>query len=186
MVEEKIKRMELAEVQRQIMEESLLEEQYQCLDKQAQEALSKKEELLREQENQRRKLDEEAEMALKAKETITRQLMLQRKLKKKEMELEKAALITSFLKEDASNSAQSRPPSKCEFNLRPSPKVMGALTNSQGDPGPLYSIPPARATPPTCTAAVVGSTISTSLPLAQIQHVPQVQLPTTESLLTQS
>uniref|UniRef100_A0A1A8AXD9 Uncharacterized protein n=1 Tax=Nothobranchius furzeri TaxID=105023 RepID=A0A1A8AXD9_NOTFU len=56
MLEERIKRMELAEVQRQIMEESLMDEQYQHLDQQARKALRRREELLREQEVQRRSI----------------------------------------------------------------------------------------------------------------------------------
>lgn len=55
MLEEQFKRMELAEVQRQIMEQTLVDEQCTLLDKEARDALDEKEELLREQERQRRR-----------------------------------------------------------------------------------------------------------------------------------
>lgn len=67
MLEEQVKRMELAEVQWQIMEQTLIDEQCSLLDKEARDALNEKEELLREQERQRCLLDEKAEMAYKRK-----------------------------------------------------------------------------------------------------------------------
>lgn len=80
MLEKQIKHMELAEVQRQIMEQTLIDEQCNLLDKEARDALDEKEELLREQEWQRRWLDEKAEMAYKSKEAITKHQMLQLQL----------------------------------------------------------------------------------------------------------
>ncbi|ROL45664.1 hypothetical protein DPX16_17780 [Anabarilius grahami] len=77
-LEEQVKRMELAEVQRQIMEQTLVDEQCNLLDKEAKDALYEKEELLREQERERRRLEEKAEMAYKSKEAITRHQMLRR------------------------------------------------------------------------------------------------------------
>ncbi|KAK7884792.1 hypothetical protein WMY93_027915 [Mugilogobius chulae] len=114
MLEEKVKRMELAEAQRQVMEQTIVDEQCTLLDQQARDALNEREELLREQERQRRRLEEKADLAYKAKEAITRQQLLQQRLKEKEMEVERAALITSFLKEEESKSPPySRPLSEC-------------------------------------------------------------------------
>ncbi|CAL1613039.1 unnamed protein product [Knipowitschia caucasica] len=74
-LEERMKRMELAEAQRQVMEQTLVDEQCLLLDRKARDALN------------------EQEMAHKAKEAISKQQILQRRLKEKEMEVEKAALI---------------------------------------------------------------------------------------------
>ncbi|XP_055010357.1 serine/arginine repetitive matrix protein 1 [Boleophthalmus pectinirostris] len=133
MLEERMKRMELAEAQRQ----------------QAREALHEKEELLREQEQQRRRLEEKAEIAYKTKEAITRQQILQRRLKEKEMEVEKAALITSFLKEEETKSPpHSRPLSVSEYNLRLPSTAQPLPPRSQGPPDMLHSTPVTQAPPP--------------------------------------
>ncbi|XP_070410955.1 uncharacterized protein [Nothobranchius furzeri] len=185
MLEERIKRMELAEVQRQIMEESLMDEQYQHLDQQAREALRRREELLREQEIQRRKLDEEAEIALKAKEAITRRLMLQRKLKEKEIEFEKATLITSLLKEETSSSVASRPQSGDESNKGSPADVMGVPPPSQGAHGPAHSAPTVIGPPPAFTAAVPNPPVSTSQLTTRASPVLQPQPPAMVNLPTQ-
>ncbi|KAI4886256.1 hypothetical protein NFI96_006961 [Prochilodus magdalenae] len=157
------------------MEENMVDEQYQLLDKQAREALSKREELLREQESQRRKLDEEAEIALKTKEKITKHLMLQRKLKEKEMELEKAALITSFLKEETSSPVQSRPLSESEFNPRLPVDDKGVPPHSQGELGPLHSTPYANAPPPIVIPAAYGQVRDPQMPLLYPQQHPTLR-----------
>lgn len=164
MLEEQVKRMELAEVQRQIMEQTLVDEQCTLLDKEARDALDEKEELLREQERQRRRLEEKAEMAYKSKEAITRHQMLQRRLKEKEMELAQAALITSFLKEEGIKSpSSSRPLSECEYNLRSSSEAQPLLLHSQGGHGLLHSTPSIHVLPPV-SSAVISPPVSTSLP----------------------
>lgn len=61
MLEERMKRLELAELQ--MVEESLAEDQYQLLDARTREGLCKREELLREQERQRHQIDNEARAA---------------------------------------------------------------------------------------------------------------------------
>nr|XP_054592272.1 uncharacterized protein LOC129157132 [Nothobranchius furzeri] len=185
MLEERIKRMELAEVQRQITEENLMDEQYQHLDQQAREALRRREELLREQEIQRRKLDEEAEIALKAKEAITRRLMLQRKLKEKEIELEKATLITSLLKEETSSSVASRPQSGDESNKGFPADVMGVPPPSQGAHGPAHSAPTVIGLPPAFTAAVHNPPVSTSQLTTRASPILQPQPPVMVNLPTQ-
>ncbi|XP_019218180.1 uncharacterized protein LOC109203254 [Oreochromis niloticus] len=115
MLEEKMKGMELAELQRQMMEESLAEEQCLILDAQAREALSKKEELYMQQERQRRQLDEEARTAHDTRESITRRLSMQRRLKEKEMELKKASLIAAFLRDQEDGLPSSRSLNNCEY-----------------------------------------------------------------------
>ncbi|XP_005167247.1 uncharacterized protein [Danio rerio] len=104
-VEEKLKSMELAEMQRQMVEESKAEEQCEFLDQQARLALYEREELLREQQRRSHQLDEEARAAHKTKELITKQLERQRRIKQKEMELEKARLVASLLRESESENA---------------------------------------------------------------------------------
>ncbi|XP_042073118.1 uncharacterized protein LOC121813428 [Haplochromis burtoni] len=116
MLEEKMKGMELAELQRQMMEESLAEEQCLILDAQAREALSKKEELYMQQERQRRQLDEEARTAHNTRESITRRLSMQRRLKEKEMELKKASLIAAFLRDQEDGLPAPRPLNNCEYD----------------------------------------------------------------------
>ncbi|KAK7916727.1 hypothetical protein WMY93_012488 [Mugilogobius chulae] len=156
MLEEKVKRMELAEAQRQVMEQTIVDEQCTLLDQQARDALNEREELLREQERQRRRLEEKADLAYKAKEAITRQQLLQQRLKEKEMEVERAALITSFLKEEESKSPPySRPLSECS--------KYAAQLQSQREPGLGHSTPFTQA--PVFNAAV-NPPVSTSLPPA--------------------
>ncbi|KAK7945263.1 hypothetical protein WMY93_000991 [Mugilogobius chulae] len=171
MLEEKVKRMELAEAQRQVMEQTIVDEQCTLLDQQARDALNEREELLREQERQRRRLEEKADLAYKAKEAITRQQLLQQRLKEKEMEVERAALITSFLKEEESKSPPySRPLSECS--------KYAAQLHSQREPGLSHSTPFTQA--PVFNAAV-NPPVSTSLPPAA---APQNRVPAT-SMLTQ-
>ncbi|KAL1250707.1 hypothetical protein QQF64_018503 [Cirrhinus molitorella] len=106
-VEEKLKSMELAEMQRQMVEESKAEEQCEFLDQQARLALYEREDLLREQQRRSRQLDEEARAAHKTKELITKQLERQRRIKQKEMELEKARLIALLLRESETENASA-------------------------------------------------------------------------------
>ncbi|XP_026095552.1 uncharacterized protein LOC113067383 [Carassius auratus] len=115
-VEEKLKSMELAEMQRQMVEESKAEEQCEFLDQQARLALFEKEDLLREQQRRSRHLDEEARAAHKTKELITKQLERQRRIKQKEMELEEARLIASLLQESETENAATVPQTRRELD----------------------------------------------------------------------
>ncbi|XP_016088613.1 uncharacterized protein [Sinocyclocheilus grahami] len=115
-VEEKLKSMELAEMQRQMVEESKAEEQCEFLDQQARLALYEREDLLREQQRRSRQLDEEARAAHKTKELITKQIERQRRIKQKEMELEKARLIASLLQETENENAKAIPQARCELD----------------------------------------------------------------------
>lgn len=72
-----MKGIELADLQRQMMEESLAEEQCLLLDAQAWKVLSKKEELYMYQERQRCQIDEEARTAHGTRESITKHLSWQ-------------------------------------------------------------------------------------------------------------
>ncbi|XP_073715795.1 uncharacterized protein [Misgurnus anguillicaudatus] len=172
--------MELAEVQRQIMEQTLVDEQCTLLDKEARKALNAKEDLLREQERQRRRLEEKAEMAYKSKEAITRHQMLQRRLKEKEIELAQAALITSFMKEDEGieSSRSSKPLSECEYNPRSSSEVKPSLFHSQGVHGLLHSTPSNHVLP-SVSSAVISPPFLTSFTSVQPAY-------TTTSVIAQS
>lgn len=64
-----------------------------------------REDLLREQQRSSRQLDEEARAAHKTKELITKHLERQRCIKEKEMELAKACLIASLLRESDTKNA---------------------------------------------------------------------------------
>ncbi|KAL1255106.1 hypothetical protein QQF64_013167 [Cirrhinus molitorella] len=115
-VEEKLKSMELAEMQRQMVEESKAKEQCEFLDQQARLALYEREGLLREQQRRSRQLEEEARAAHKTKELITKQLKRQRRIKQKEMELEKARLIASLLRESETENAAAVSQTKGELD----------------------------------------------------------------------
>ncbi|ROI46928.1 Retrovirus-related Pol polyprotein from type-1 retrotransposable element R2 [Anabarilius grahami] len=79
-------------------------------------ALYEREDLLREQQRRSRQLDEEVRAAHKTKELITKQLERQRRIKQKEMELEKARLIASLLRESETGNATAVPQTRSELD----------------------------------------------------------------------
>ncbi|KAG7500236.1 hypothetical protein JOB18_012395 [Solea senegalensis] len=129
MLEESVKHLELEEMKRQIVEDSNVEDEYQRLDSKARETLERKEEFLRDQERSRRQLDKEARVAHETRVALTKQIVMQRRLKEKQIELERASLITTFLKEQEDNLASSQPLSNCEYDLGLQIRSSGAHTS---------------------------------------------------------
>lgn len=82
-LEEKLKALELEELQRQIEEDATADKECQRLDDQAREAL-------------------------KAREALAKQIDIRRRLKKAQNELEVAKLVTSFLKQDSNSRSGSQ------------------------------------------------------------------------------
>ncbi|XP_022540035.2 uncharacterized protein LOC111195821 [Astyanax mexicanus] len=162
-LEERIKRLELTELKRQVEEQHIAEQQCQLLDDQARKALDQREELLREQERKSRQLDEEARAAHRSRECLTRQLALQRRLKEKEIELEKARLIAAFLKESEIESSEHSTPNRVSEVIFPAQSSSDPTV-----PAPCYKMTPVNQAPP-------------SVALQQSPPAPPVQQHTTGS-----
>ncbi|XP_073719287.1 uncharacterized protein [Misgurnus anguillicaudatus] len=145
-LEEKVKEMELKEVQRQIQEDLCADIECQRLELQAKEAARQQEE------------------ALKAKEALTKQLERQRRLKKAENRLEVAKLVSSLLQEQNAEA----PPDNF-----PTPDSFVAPPQSQADKATVISSSHQRHSTPQHAAVLYSAPTSTGitpvLPLAPLQ-----------------
>lgn len=163
-LEEKVKEMELKEVQRQIEEDSCADIECQRLELQAKEAQRQQEE------------------ALKAKEALTKQLERQRRLKKAENRLEVAKLVSSLLQEQNAEAPPDNFPTPDSFVAPPQPQADKATVISSSHQrhstpqhaAVLYSAPTSTGITPVLPLAPLQAT---SLPFASSAAQPAMAPP---------